>query len=75
MRWQPIESAPRKTKIIVSDGVDFYAVGYLAISQWYLGEYPSKWRTRLGFEPRWWMPAGVACNPLKVAFPPTPPTA
>lgn len=69
MGWQNIESAPRKTKIIVSDGHDFYAVGYLAIRNWYLGDYPSKWRTKLGFVPRWWMPANVAINPIKVPFP------
>ncbi len=69
MRWEPIGTAPRKTKIIVSDGVDFYAVGYLARIRWYLGDYPNKWRQALGFEPKWWMPADVKCNPMKVPFP------
>lgn len=67
--WQPIETAPKKRKIIVSDGQSICAVGYLAKVRWYLGDYPNKWRTALGFSPKWWMPPYVEGNPLRVAFP------
>ena len=69
MVWRDIESAPPKQKIIVSDGNATCAVGYLAKVRWYLGDYPNKWRTQLGFSPKWWMPADVRCNPMRVSFP------
>jgi hypothetical protein len=71
MEWQPIETAPRQTEIIVSDGIAIYVVGYLAKTNWYLGRFPSRWRTRLSFLPKWWLPKGCPTNPLRMPFPAT----